>query len=266
MFPGSTQRVYAYYPTATYADWEAAVKPLVDADPNNCPNAYDATGGAIEKHIDFARGRPLQRIVYYGDGALDPPHPAFGVVNRFYTTDPLLPSVPVISAPLDGASGLAVPITLAWNSVSQQHAVQVAADAAFESLVVDTTTEATFYRVDALPVPDTYYWRVNATDFGLTSDWSAVASFSASVVVGTEENTDLPDRFALEPNYPNPFNPVTTIRFALPTAEQVTLDVYDVVGRRIARLVDARLPAGFHEIVPCAAYLSRSPVNSGSRT
>ncbi len=247
VFPGSTQRVYAYYPTTTYADWEAAVKPLVDADPNNCPNVYDATGGAIEDHIDFARGRPLQRIVYYGDGALDPPHPAFGVVNRFYTTDLLLPSVPVISAPLDGASGLAVPITLAWNSVSQQHAVQVAADAAFESLVVDTTTEATFYRIDALPQPGNYYWRINATDFSLTSDWSTVASFAASVVVGTEENPDLPDRYALEPNYPNPFNPVTTIRFALPSSEQVTLDVFDVVGRRVARLVDTRLPAGFHE-------------------
>ncbi len=247
VFPGSTQRVHAYYPTATYADWEAAVKPLVDANPIGCPNAYDATGGAIEDHIDFSRGRPLQRIVYFGDGALDPPHPAFGVVNRFYTKDPLPPSAPVTSAPLDGASGLAVPITLAWNSVSQQHAVQVATDAAFESLVIDTTTEATFFRIDSLPVQGTYYWRVNATDHGLTSDWSAVASFSASVVVGTEKDTGLPDRFALEANYPNPFNPITTIRFALPSAERVTLDVYDVVGRRVARLIDARLPAGFHE-------------------
>ncbi len=90
VYPGSTQRVYAYYPTTTYADWEAAVKPLVDGDPNNCPNAYDATGGAIEDNIDFGRGRPLQRIVYFGDGDLTPPHPAFGVVNRFYTTKPLL--------------------------------------------------------------------------------------------------------------------------------------------------------------------------------
>ncbi len=252
VFPGSTQRVYAYYPTTTYADWEAAVKPLVDTDPNNCPNAHDATGGAIEGHIDFGRGRPLQRIVYFGDGALDPPHPAFGVVNRFYTKDPVPPSAPITSAPLDGATGLEVPITLAWNSVSQQHAVQVAADADFESLVLDTTTNATFYRIDRLPAPGTYYWRINATanwpNEPRTSDWSAVASFSASVVVGTEDDTGLPDRFTLEPNYPNPFNPVTTIRFALPSAERVTLDVYDVVGRRVARLIDARLPAGLHEV------------------
>lgn len=59
------------------------MKPLVDGDPNNCPNVYDATGGAIEDNIDFSRGRPLQRIVYFGDGSLAPPHSALGVVNRF---------------------------------------------------------------------------------------------------------------------------------------------------------------------------------------
>ncbi|RMF57824.1 MAG: hypothetical protein D6746_10480, partial [Bacteroidetes bacterium] len=88
-FPAS-DRIYAYYPTTTYADWEAAVKPLVDADPNGCPNAFDATGGAIEDHIDFGRNRPLQRIVvadFAGDGT--PPLP--GTVIRFLTTKPNLP-------------------------------------------------------------------------------------------------------------------------------------------------------------------------------
>jgi hypothetical protein len=88
VFDGSTPRVYGYYATTTYADWEAAVKPFVDADPNACPNVYDLDGGAAEGFIDTGRGRPIQRMIWNGD-AVDV-HPAFGVVNRFYTTKPLL--------------------------------------------------------------------------------------------------------------------------------------------------------------------------------
>ncbi|MEZ4700752.1 MAG: FG-GAP-like repeat-containing protein [Rhodothermales bacterium] len=58
---------------------------------------------------------------------------------------------------------------------------------------------------------------------------------------------DLPTEFALEGNYPNPFNPTTTIRFALPEAAPVRLEVYDAMGRRIATLLDSSLEAGRHE-------------------
>jgi hypothetical protein len=48
---------------------------------------------------------------------------------------------------------------------------------------------------------------------------------------------------------PNPFNPSTTIRFRLPSASSVRLDVVDVAGRRVNRLLEASLPRGAHEIV-----------------
>ena len=57
----------------------------------------------------------------------------------------------------------------------------------------------------------------------------------------------LPTEYALETNYPNPFNPTTTIQFALPEASSVRLEVFDTMGRRIATLVDAELGAGRHE-------------------
>jgi hypothetical protein len=50
----------------------------------------------------------------------------------------------------------------------------------------------------------------------------------------------------LRQNYPNPFNPTTQIEFALTDAQKVSLEVYDMAGRRVATLVDDVLQAGYH--------------------
>ena len=57
-----------------------------------------------------------------------------------------------------------------------------------------------------------------------------------------------PDVFALHPNYPNPFNPRTTIRFQLPEASHVKLAIYNVNGRLVADLVNGMRQAGYHEV------------------
>lgn len=74
----------------------------------------------------------------------------------------------------------------------------------------------------------------------------------------------LPSAITLDGNYPNPFNPSTTIHFTLPEASQVTVEVYDLVGRRVATLLDnAALDAGTHEVrfdavgLPSGSYLLR---------
>jgi len=62
--------------------------------------------------------------------------------------------------------------------------------------------------------------------------------------------------FALDQNFPNPFNPRTTIAFSLPAAEDVSLKVYDARGRMVKSLVDGPLPAGAHSVTLDATNLS----------
>ncbi len=63
------------------------------------------------------------------------------------------------------------------------------------------------------------------------------------------DESEMPAAFWLSQNYPNPWNPRTTIRYGLPTAETVTLTVYDAAGREVALLVDGHRHAGEHEVV-----------------
>jgi hypothetical protein len=67
-----------------------------------------------------------------------------------------------------------------------------------------------------------------------------------------------PKSFALEQNFPNPFNPTTTIYYQLPTDSRVSIVVYDLVGREVKRLVDEVREAGYHEV-----RLSASGIASG---
>ena len=72
----------------------------------------------------------------------------------------------------------------------------------------------------------------------------------------SSESEELPAEVVLWGNYPNPFNPETTIRYALPQAGQVRLVVYDLLGHEVAVLVDRSRPAGNHTVRFGAGNLS----------
>ena len=67
---------------------------------------------------------------------------------------------------------------------------------------------------------------------------------------------EIPLEYTLEQNYPNPFNPATRIAFALPREARVRIEVYDLVGRMVATLLDGDLAAGTHSVEFDAARFS----------
>ena len=75
-------------------------------------------------------------------------------------------------------------------------------------------------------------------------------SGSVTVLVGSgvaaEEESGVPDRFALDAAYPNPFNPATVIPFRVARFARVRLDVVDALGRHVTTLHDADLAPGWY--------------------
>ncbi|MBN8707386.1 MAG: VCBS repeat-containing protein, partial [Bacteroidetes bacterium] len=83
-------------------------------------------------------------------------------------------------------------------------------------------------------------------------DLDGKESYSQILVVEPQ----LPTVFAMEQNYPNPFNPVTNIPISIPVAGQVSMKVFDILGREVATLLNEKREAGFYTVQFDGAKLS----------
>ena len=106
-------------------------------------------------------------------------------------------------------------------------------------------------------------------------NWFTIGEWTS---VESTETVILPQDFALEQNHPNPFNPVTHIRYTLPGGRNTkdgggplhtTLKVYNVLGQKVATLVDEYQSPGYYTVtwdggdVPCGVYFYRLSVDGG---
>ena len=122
-----------------------------------------------------------------------------------------------------------------------------------------------FHPVNGMRIPlDIYFhdndngtWEGNvgystlATDqqWNNPGEWSFTWIGDQATILGNDNETPVtPEVFALYPNYPNPFNPVTNIKFSIPENQKVYLGIYSVTGRLVETLVNESRVAGFHTI------------------
>ncbi|HEY3251305.1 MAG TPA: SBBP repeat-containing protein [Ignavibacteria bacterium] len=98
---------------------------------------------------------------------------------------------------------------------------------------------------------------VYVTGLSPTTQSSDVVVIKYSQLVGISNiNSEIPENFSLEQNYPNPFNPSTTIKFAVPAEDNVSIKVYDMLGKEVAVLVNEIVKAGNYEVKFEASKLS----------
>jgi len=113
---------------------------------------------------------------------------------------------------------------------------------------------------DAVEIGDHYYV-VTAVDIHENeseySDPVSVALLSLLDVNG------LPENYTLHQNFPNPFNPTTTLRYDLPEDAMTTITVYDMMGRLVQTLVSGNKSAGYHSLKWDATNKYGSPVSAG---
>ncbi len=84
-----------------------------------------------------------------------------------------------------------------------------------------------------------------------------------STLTSNDEPANLPGSFALHPAYPNPFNPITSLRYDLPEQEHVTLTVYDLIGREVTQLINTTQEAGYRSVQWNATDSFGKPVSAG---
>jgi len=98
-----------------------------------------------------------------------------------------------------------------------------------------------------------YFWRVKATDSDGLVTWGSQSeatpwSFVLAAASVSDYSAGVPTTFALFQNFPNPFNPETTIRYQLPVPGHTQLKIYNPLGQEIRTLFDSEQPVGFYQL------------------
>lgn len=162
------------------------------------------------------------------------------------------PGTPNILEPAHQATETELDPVVKWESVegADSYSFRLSTDNNFDNTQVDINNISdNIFQLNNLEPNTIYYYAVKATIGSSSGEWTPVRSFTtAGTPVSIEGEEGIPRNYELEDNYPNPFNPTTQINYALPEAEHVTLEVFDITGRLVTTLVNESQTAGYHQI------------------
>ena len=132
------------------------------------------------------------------------------------------------------------------NVVSSDAISLVSSDTLSGSLLIHTAR----YDQTADPIRIDVKHLQKEMDVPVTLSYRYLGVDGEEIAAGSEtiEIVPVPTDFALHNNYPNPFNPTTSIDFDLPEDGNVILMIYDVMGREVATLQNSEMKAGYHSV------------------
>jgi len=149
----------------------------------------------------------------------------------------------------------------------------------YQECDLNGTSTANFFPMqDIVDLIDSLY-QAGGSSLVYTMSWTVYASdgvdeteamngprsvtFDAGYALGVGDETGIPDVFALHQNFPNPFNPVTNIRFDVPKDGLVQIAIYNVLGQKVHTLVNQSMKAGYHSAIWNGTNDQGKPLASG---
>jgi hypothetical protein len=174
-------------------------------------------------------------------------------------------------SPNDDVSGLSDMPSFEWEPSNDPdpldfatYTIQIATDSNFVDVVFDANTELDIAldMTEALPADTEYWWRVVATDTDSLTTESETFKFTVGYV-SIAEAIALPTEYMLDQNFPNPFNPSTTLRYGLPKDSEVSVVIYDIRGNAVRTIESGAQVAGWYEQIWNGMNDDGQPVSTG---
>ena len=119
----------------------------------------------------------------------------------------------------------------------------------FEEINYIENLQDTLFHVDEIPVNDIYYQVKAVDETFLESDWSNVKGMIGIYSIPGEDQGALPITWSLHQNFPNPFDPKTTISFSIKQNSEIELEIFNIKGQKIKTVINEFMQTGNHSIV-----------------
>lgn len=231
-------------------------------------NHWDFVGNVIarsEARYGFVSPTLVDSLVYQFMVSAHTANPlVFGNSNvvEGFSVDNLAPNaVTLAGAPQSGF------VELNWTEPDNEEAKfysvyrRLSSEPSFGAALA--TVGAREYRDTDIQKSTSYVYAITATDFGSNeSERSNELDVTTTAVAG--QGVELPTSYALNNNYPNPFNPTTMISYQIPKAGEVKLTIINSLGQKVKTLVAGQVAAGYHQALWDARDDSGVLVGSGT--